>query len=263
MAGSDEPPAPWEPDEDATASINYTSGTTARPKGVQLTHRTLWLHAASIGWHLGVGDPRTSTCRHAADVPLQRLGHPVRPRRDGRTAGDAAASVDGAEILRRVERRTGVTLSAGAPAVLERSLDAARPLRERGEPVPGHGRMRVLVGGAAPPPSHDPRASRRSSAGSSCTATASPRPRPCSPSTGAPAEWRRPGGRRARRACSPARACRRSGVRLRVDGHGEVLARSNHVLEGYWDDPDASAAALADGWLHTGDGGRHRRRRHL
>ena len=40
MGGSDEPPAPWEPDEDATASINYTSGTTARPKGVQLTHRT-------------------------------------------------------------------------------------------------------------------------------------------------------------------------------------------------------------------------------
>ena len=32
-------PAAWEPDEDATATINYTSGTTARPKGVQLTHR--------------------------------------------------------------------------------------------------------------------------------------------------------------------------------------------------------------------------------
>ncbi|MFM9132076.1 MAG: AMP-binding protein, partial [Actinomycetota bacterium] len=32
-------PRPWVPDEDATATINYTSGTTARPKGVQLTHR--------------------------------------------------------------------------------------------------------------------------------------------------------------------------------------------------------------------------------
>src|SRR5688500_18176768 len=28
-------PRPWEPDEDATATVNYTSGTTARPKGVQ------------------------------------------------------------------------------------------------------------------------------------------------------------------------------------------------------------------------------------
>jgi acyl-CoA synthetase (AMP-forming)/AMP-acid ligase II len=44
------------------------------------------------------------------------------------------------------------------------------------------------------------------------------------------------------------------GVRLRVAGDGELLARSNHVLEGYWDDPEASAAALRDGWLHTGDG---------
>jgi fatty-acyl-CoA synthase len=34
--------APWEPDEDATATINYTSGTTARPKGVQITHRNIW-----------------------------------------------------------------------------------------------------------------------------------------------------------------------------------------------------------------------------
>ncbi|HEY4607965.1 MAG TPA: AMP-binding protein, partial [Ilumatobacteraceae bacterium] len=34
-------PKAWEWDEDATATINYTSGTTARPKGVQLTHRNL------------------------------------------------------------------------------------------------------------------------------------------------------------------------------------------------------------------------------
>src|SRR4051794_8348349 len=35
-------PKAWEPDEEATASINYTSGTTARPKGVQITHRNAW-----------------------------------------------------------------------------------------------------------------------------------------------------------------------------------------------------------------------------
>ena len=34
-------PQPWVYDEDATATINYTSGTTARPKGVQLTHRNI------------------------------------------------------------------------------------------------------------------------------------------------------------------------------------------------------------------------------
>src|SRR5690349_21223072 len=35
-------PRAWEHDENATATINYTSGTTARPKGVQITHRNIW-----------------------------------------------------------------------------------------------------------------------------------------------------------------------------------------------------------------------------
>ena len=42
---------------------------------------------------------------------------------------------------------------------------------------------------------------------------------------------------------------------MRIDEHGEVLARSNVVLEGYWDQPDATADAIVDGWFHTGDGG--------
>jgi acyl-CoA synthetase (AMP-forming)/AMP-acid ligase II len=45
------------------------------------------------------------------------------------------------------------------------------------------------------------------------------------------------------------------GVRIKVDAQGEVLAQSNVVLEGYWEQPDATADALADGWFHTGDGG--------
>jgi acyl-CoA synthetase (AMP-forming)/AMP-acid ligase II len=45
------------------------------------------------------------------------------------------------------------------------------------------------------------------------------------------------------------------GVTLAVDDEGEVLARSNVVLEGYWDQPEATAEALRDGWFHTGDGG--------
>src|SRR3954466_3605037 len=45
------------------------------------------------------------------------------------------------------------------------------------------------------------------------------------------------------------------GIRLQVDGQGEVLERGNHVLEGYWEQPEATADAIVDGWFHTGDGG--------
>jgi fatty-acyl-CoA synthase len=45
------------------------------------------------------------------------------------------------------------------------------------------------------------------------------------------------------------------GVRLAVDDEGEVLARSNVVMEGYWEQPGETAKALEHGWFHTGDGG--------
>ena len=45
------------------------------------------------------------------------------------------------------------------------------------------------------------------------------------------------------------------GVRLSVDNEGEVLAASNVVMGGYWEQPDQTAEAIHDGWFHTGDGG--------
>src|SRR6516165_422266 len=141
-------PKRWEADEDATCSVNYTSGTTARPKGVQLTHRNCWLNAAAFGWHTGVGD---------RDVLLHTLpmfhcngwGMPYAVTgMGGRHV--VLRKVDGEEILRRVEAE-GVTLMCGAPAVIAGVLDAATARRERGEPVPGSGIVRIVVAGAPPP----------------------------------------------------------------------------------------------------------------
>ena len=137
-------PAPWVPDEEATATINYTSGTTARPKGVQQTHRSLWINATTFGWQAGVSD---------RDVYLHTLpmfhcngwGMPYANAGMGATQV-VLRKVDGAEILRRVDEHA-VTLLCGAPAVVNMVLDAAADF----ETVPGRGRTRIVVAGAPPP----------------------------------------------------------------------------------------------------------------
>jgi long-chain acyl-CoA synthetase len=53
------------------------------------------------------------------------------------------------------------------------------------------------------------------------------------------------------------------GTRLRISATGEVLIASESVFAGYYRDPDATARALADGWLHTGDRGAVDERGHL
>src|SRR6478736_699402 len=45
------------------------------------------------------------------------------------------------------------------------------------------------------------------------------------------------------------------GVDLRIAEDGEILVRGDLVMDGYWGLPDATAAAIRDGWLHTGDVG--------
>jgi acyl-CoA synthetase (AMP-forming)/AMP-acid ligase II len=142
----DTEPRPWaEPDEDATATINYTSGTTARPKGVQMTHRNEWVNAVTFAMHMQVSDRDV----YLHTLPLFHCNGWGMPYA---TAGLGARQVvirkiDGAEILRRVEQH-GVTLMSGAPAVWNSVLDAAA--NWQGE-IPGRDRVRIVVAGAPPP----------------------------------------------------------------------------------------------------------------
>jgi acyl-CoA synthetase (AMP-forming)/AMP-acid ligase II len=158
--------------------------------------------------------------------------------------------VDGEEILRRVERH-GITLTCGVPAVLDAVLAANA---DRGEaPAPGRGTMRMFFGGAPPRTTTLERAAAELGweliHGYGLTES--------SPlltiNTPAAEDDALPAPERARRLQRQGMAA--IGVRLKVDHHGEVLARSNHILAGYWEDPRATDLALEDGWFHTGDGG--------
>lgn len=245
-------PSPWQPDEEATATINYTSGTTARPKGVEMTHRNLWVNAATFGWQAGVDD---------RDVYLHTLpmfhcngwGMPYTVAAMG-VPQVVLRKVDGAEILRRV-RDHGVTFMCGAPAVVAMILEAAS---QWDGPIPGSGqdgrrRVRIIVAGAPPPTRTIERVETELGWEFiqiyGLTETA-----PLLTMNRSRSEWDtlEPSERARKlvRAGAPA-----LGVRMRVDDEGELLARSNTVLKSYWEQPEETAAALEGGWFHTGDGG--------
>jgi acyl-CoA synthetase (AMP-forming)/AMP-acid ligase II len=237
----------WEPDEAATATINYTSGTTARPKGVQLTHRNCWTNAAIFGWHVQVSD---------RDVYLHTLpmfhangwGMPWATTAMG-CPQIALRKIDGPEILRRIERHR-VTLLCAAPAVVNAVLDA---LPDWDGPVPGRDRTRVVVAGA-PPPSRTIERVESELGWEFSQIYGLTETSPLLTVNRSRSEWDEHApderARRLMRAGAPA-----VGTAIRVDQHGEVLVRSNTVMEGYWRQPDATDEALAGGWFRTGDGG--------
>ncbi len=237
-------------DEAATASINYTSGTTARPKGVQLTQRNLWLNAVTFGWHTTVTD-RDVYLHTLPSFHCNGWGLPYAVSgMGGRHV--ILRKTDGEEILRRVDAE-GVTFLAGAPAVVAMVLDAAAARRERGEEIPGRGRVRIVVAGA-PPPSKIIERVDEELGWEFIQIYGLTETSPLLTINRAPLEYDGlDGAERARllsRAGVPA-----VGVQVTVDGEGEVLARSNHVFEGYWEQPEETGKAIVDGWFHTGDGG--------
>jgi acyl-CoA synthetase (AMP-forming)/AMP-acid ligase II len=241
-------PREWaEPDENATATINYTSGTTAKPKGVQLTHRCLWLNATVFGLHTTISD--RDVLLHT--LPMFHCNGWGMPYGITGVGGRhiVLRQVDGAEILHRVDRY-GVTLLCGAPAVVNATLDAAARLEG---PVPGSGRTRIVVAGA-PPPSRTIERVLTELGWEFIQIYGLTETSPLLTVNRTRAEWDK---------LEPAERARKLmrtgvpalGVRLEISPDGEVLSATNHNLDGYWNQPEETAKATGGGWFRTGDGG--------
>ncbi|HEX4244225.1 MAG TPA: AMP-binding protein, partial [Acidimicrobiales bacterium] len=240
-------PEPWAPDENVTATINYTSGTTARPKGVQITHRNIWVNATTFALHVGASD---------LDVYLHTLpmfhangwGMPFAMTGVG-ASHIVLRKVDGAEILRRVAEY-GVTVMCASPTVVNTVLAAAEDWE--GE-IPGRGRVRIIVAGA-PPPSKTIARVEAELGWEFIQIYGLTETSPLLTINRSRSEWDDlDAGQRAvnlMRAGAPA-----LGTTMGISPNGEVLARSNVVMESYWENPEESDRALEGGWFHTGDGG--------
>ena len=237
-------------------SLNYTSGTTARPKGVMITHRNEWVNIVGTLIHLPVrmGD------RYLWTLPMFHA--------NGWTFVWAVTAVGGTHVcLPKVEaarifeliRRERVSWLCAAPTVL--IALAGAPAEVRGRVPRG---VHVVTAGAAPAAATIERLEGDlgwevtqvyglTETGPFLT-VCEPRPEHARL---APAE----------RAVIKAR----QGVELLTSGElrvvdpagkdvpadgatmGEIVYRGNVIMKGYFNDPEATAAVMGDGWFHTGD----------
>jgi fatty-acyl-CoA synthase len=241
-------------DENSLCELFYTSGTSANPKGVMLTHRNVYLHALHVCLGLqierGAIELHTIPLFHANGWGvahfLTLLGgtHVMIQRFDPK------------EIFRLIEKE-GVHTCSLVPIMATALVNCAERLNYNLRTL-----RRIVIGGAASSPTLirevEEKLGCECFSGYGLTET-SPTLSVSPMKSGM--DWQ--GEQRFSGQAMTGYAI--PGVDLRVvdpsdndvphDGQsiGEIIVRGDGVMEGYWRQPEASAEALRGGWFHTGD----------
>ena len=241
-------------DEDSVAELFYTSGTSANPKGVMLTHRNVYLHAMSVALAFNTGlesiELHTIPLFHANgwgvahSLTLMGGTHVMIQRFETR------------EVFRLIQQEKVQSCSL-VPTMATALVNC--PERPKYDISTLN---RVVIGGAA----SSPTLVREVEEKLKCTCFSGYGLTETSPmlSISPMKPWLRWEGteRYAGQAmtgyAAPAMEIRvvdANDVDVAHDGVaiGEIVARTDGVMKGYWNDPEASREALRGGWFHTGD----------
>jgi long-chain acyl-CoA synthetase len=225
---------------DDLATILYTSGTTGEPKGVMLNQRNLATNA--LGTLAAFGSQPDDL--RLAWLPMSHIFARTCDVYTWVAGGGRLALAEGPESVSPLCRELHPTLINGVPYFFEK---VQRYLVDKGlADLPGAlaaafgGRLRAACSGGAPLPDHVAKFynDRDVFLGQGYGLTeSSPVISAATPSAMTIGTSGRP----------------IPGVEVKIAPDGEILTRGPHVMLGYWNKPAATAEALRDGWLHTGD----------
>jgi fatty-acyl-CoA synthase len=242
--GMDEMPAGGSVSLDDPVLILYTSGTTGKPKGAMLTHGTLTWNAVNteVGWDLRHDDVTLTHTPLFHTGGLNALSTPLLHR--GGTV-ILMRSFDAERSLALIARERCTVIFA-VPTMFQMMLNAPNFASSDLSSV----RFFITGGSPCPVPLIEAYASRGvvfkqgyglTEAGPNCfTLDAKDAVRKAG-SVGFPNFYQE------------VLVVDEQGRAVRPGEVGELLIRGPHVFKGYWRNPEATAASLQNGWLHTGD----------